>query len=201
MAELTAPLVLASASPRRREILDRLGLSFEVVPSEVVETGREGESPVDYVCRLSVEKADSVAAALAARAPAPFVLGADTTVVLGDEVLDKPQDDEEARSMIARLSGRQHSVVTGVSLVRSGVGRIETISVETLVTFRALTDATIDGYVASGEGRDKAGAYGIQGIGSGLVAHVNGCYFNVVGLPAAAVVSLLEGTGAVSRWP
>jgi len=142
-----------------------------------------------------------VAARLTERSLRPFILGADTTVVLGDEVLEKPRDDVESRSMIARLSGRAHRVITGVSIARVGEGVLSTIAAATEVRFRVLDDAEIDGYVRSGEGRDKAGAYGIQGLGSGLVAAVDGGYFNVVGLPAAEVVELLREVGALVRWP
>ncbi len=201
MAELAAPLILASASPRRREILTRLGLSFEVMPSEVPEVRGEGESPRDYVTRLSADKAGSVAGATGDRSPAPFVLGADTTVAIGDEVLEKPVDDPDATRIIRRLSGRAHRVITGVSVARAGEGVLRTIASETEVRFRGLSDAEVAAYVATGEGRDKAGAYGIQGLGSGLVTSLSGDYFNVVGLPASAVIQLLFEVGALARWP
>ncbi len=201
MAELAAPLVLASASPRRREILETLGLAFEVAPSDAPEVRAEGEAPRAYVERLSAEKAVAVARALEAREPSPFVLGADTTVVADGEVLEKPVDDADATRIIATLSGRSHRVITGVSVARAPDGVLRTIASETEVTFRALTEAEIAAYVASGEGRDKAGAYGIQGLGSGLVTSLVGDYFNVVGLPASAVVRLLFEVGALERWP
>jgi septum formation protein len=201
LAELAAPLILASASPRRREILETLGLVFEVVPSDVPEVHREGEAPRAYVERLSADKALHVARAGAGRRPAPFVLGADTTVVLGEEVLEKPEDDADATRIIARLSGQTHRVITAVSIARAGEGLLRTIASETEVTFRSLSDDEVAAYVASGEGRDKAGAYGIQGLGSGLVTALVGDYFNVVGLPASAVIQLLFEVGALARWP
>lgn len=201
MASQVAPLVLASASPRRRDILKTLGLSFEVKVSAVTEERRPGEGPEAYVRRLSTEKAADVLTALANAAPSPFVLGADTTVVIDGEVLDKPRDDAEARVMITRLSGTTHQVLTGVALGRVGRGVFGASVVRTNVRFRALETRTIDAYVASGEGRDKAGAYGIQGLGSGLVGAIEGSYFNVVGLPAAEVIVLLEDHGALRRWP
>jgi septum formation protein len=200
LAELAAPLILASASPRRREILETLGLTFEVLPSDVPEVRRPGEQPRDYVERLSADKALHVVRAREERRPTPFVLGADTTVVLGGEVLEKPRDDADAKRIIARLSGRTHRVITGVSVARAE-GLLRTIASETEVTFRALSEDEVTAYVASGEGRDKAGAYGIQGLGSGLVTALVGDYFNVVGLPASAVIQLLFEVGALSRWP
>ncbi len=201
MADQVAPLVLASASPRRREILETLGLSFDVKKSGILEERRPGEGPEAYVRRLSAEKVDDVLAKPGQGGPPPYVLGADTTVVVDGDILDKPRDDAEARGMIARLSGRGHRVLTGVALGRLGRGILGGIVVETTVYFRALEARTIDAYVASGEGRDKAGAYGIQGLGSGLVERIEGSYFNVVGLPAAEVLVLLENHGALGRWP
>lgn len=204
MADLSAPLILASASPRRREILETLGLVFEVRRSGIAEQRRRGEDPQDYVRRLSAEKAEDVVGRLEGAEGvegAPFVLGADTTVVVDRQVLDKPRDDSESRAMIERLSGRAHRVLTGVSLCRAGPGVLGSVVVATTVQFRSLEARTIEAYVASGEGRDKAGAYGIQGIGSGLVERIEGSYFNVVGLPAAEVVVLLEEHGALQQWP
>jgi septum formation protein len=199
--KLSAPLVLASASPRRREILTTLGLVFEVVPSTVVEVREVGETPEGYARRLSRDKATEVAERLSTRDPRPWVIAADTIVVDRGLVLEKPADDADARAMIARLSAREHEVVTAVALARAGEGPRETIAVTTEVRFRALSDAEIARYVATGEGRDKAGGYAVQGIGAGLVVGVFGSYFNVVGLPAADTIALLERNGALREWP
>lgn len=188
-------LVLASASPRRREILDTLGVSFEVCPSEAPEHARAGEAPEALAQRLAGEKASSIEAG-----PDAWVLGADTVVVVDDDVLGKPEDDAEARAMLARLAGRWHRVITGVALARDG-RVLEDLAVETRVRFAPMDAARIDRYVATGEGRDKAGAYAVQGIGAGLVARIEGSYLNVVGLPAAETIALLERHGALEEWP
>jgi septum formation protein len=189
-------IVLASASPRRREILSTLGIAFEVSASDVDETIREGERPLPHAARLAREKARAVSA----RAEDAFVLGADTIVVIGAEVLGKPESDAHARAMITRLSGTRHDVVTAVALVRGG-RVLEEIAVTTVVSMRALDAAAIDRYVASGEGRDKAGAYAAQGLASGIVERIEGSYTNVVGLPAAETAALLVKHGAIARWP
>lgn len=193
-------LVLASGSPRRREILGTLGLRFSVCPSAVEEQARPGEGPEPMARRLAREKALEVAERGEVEVGA-YVLGADTVVVVGDEVLGKPADDAEARAMLERLGGRWHRVVSGVALARQGEGAIEDLAVTTRVRFRPLDAGRIDRYVATGEGRDKAGAYAVQGIGSGLVDRIEGSYTNVVGLPAAETVALLERHGAVEAWP
>lgn len=188
-------LVLASASPRRREILATLGIAFDVDPSGASEDA-QGEAPEALARRLARDKALEVSA----RSGDRFVLGADTVVVEGGAVLGKPADDEDARAMIARLAGRWHEVVTGVALVRGGA-RLEDLAVTTRVHMLAMDEARIDRYVATGEGRDKAGAYAVQGIASGLCDRVEGSYSNVVGLPAAETVALLERHGALGAWP
>jgi len=199
-------LILASASPRRAELLRAAGFEFEVVAADVDEAVRDGESPATYVRRLAAEKSAAASAALKRCAPsnrpkvaqdfAPagtVVLGADTAVVVESAILGKPRDDADAAAMIRQLSGRRHDVLTGISLRRNGfeVGRVET----TVVEFVALSPADIDWYVASGEGRDKAGAYAIQGLASRFVRRIEGSYSNVVGLPVAAVVELLQRVG------
>ncbi len=194
-------LILASASPRRAELLRAAGYTFEVIVAEVDESVRPGESPSTYVRRLAAEKS---AAALAhvgsgfsrtreglpeGRPHEIVFLGADTTVVVDGEILGKPGDDADARRMLQRLSGKAHQVLTGVSL-RGGtleVGRVETTTVE----FRPLTDDEIAWYVASGEGRDKAGGYAIQGLASRFIPRIDGSYSNVVGLPVACVAEML----------
>jgi septum formation protein len=198
-------LILASASPRRADLLRAAGFTFETVVADVDEQPRAGESPSTYVRRLAAEKSAAVQAALRACATsdgAPvlvaqafrpahtIVLGADTTVVVDGDILGKPRDDEEAAAMLSRLSGRRHEVLTGIS-IRQGafeLGRVET----TAVWFAALTKEDIARYVASGEGRDKAGAYAIQGLASRFIPRIEGSYANVVGLPVAAVSELVR---------
>jgi septum formation protein len=201
VSELDAPLVLASASPRRREILQRLGIPFRVAPSRADETRRPGEAPDAYVRRAARAKAAEVAGRFRGEAPAPFVLAADTIVVLEGDVLGKPGDDHDAWAMIARLEGRAHFVTTAVALGRAGAGVLGDVAVTTRVIFRELSGSEIDGYVASGEGRDKAGAYAIQGLGAGLVQEIAGSYENVVGLPAVETLRLLREQGALLSWP
>jgi nucleoside triphosphate pyrophosphatase len=177
-------LILASVSPRRAELLRAAGYEFEIVVADVDERARGRETPADYVRRLAAEKSAAVQAADA------IVLGADTTVVVDGEILGKPRDDDEAAAMLRRLAGRRHDVLTGVS-IRHGaheVGRVES----TAVWFSVLTKEDIAWYVASGEGRDKAGAYAIQGLASRFIPRIDGSYANVVGLPVAAVAELLR---------
>ncbi len=189
-------LILASRSPRRRAILETLGVAHEVIASDADESARDGEAPAAMARRLAGDKALEVSR----RHPARFVLGADTIVVAGDEVLGKPVDDADARRMIAALAGAWHEVITGVALAREGA-LLEAVAVHTRVRFGALSAERVRRYVASGEGRDKAGAYAVQGLGAGLVERVEGSYANVVGLPAFETVALLERHGAVEAWP
>jgi len=187
-------LILASASPRRADLLRAAGFTFDTVVADVDEAVRLGESPALYVRRLAAEKS---AAALGGPAQAgrhdACVLAADTTVVVDNEILGKPHDDSEAAEMLRRLSGRRHEVLTGFSIRRNAfeVGRVET----TAVSFAALTPDEVAWYVGSGEGRDKAGGYAIQGLASRFVTRIDGSYSNVVGLPVAAVVELLTEAG------
>lgn len=197
-----AHLVLASGSPRRRAILDRLGLRFRVVVPHVEEERDEGESPEGFVRRVACDKAHAVAEHLFQREGSrPWVLGADTEVVLDGRPLGKPGSPEDARAMLASLAGRDHTVLTGFCITRRGGGE-EACHVEaTQVWFRDLEAAEIEAYVESGEPLDKAGAYGIQGLGCFLVDRLEGSYENVVGLPAAAVVKALLRLGALERFP
>lgn len=182
-------LILASKSPRRSELLRAAGIEFEVRGPNLPEEIRRGEWPHDYARRLAREKAQAIAIN---EPPGTLVLGADTIVLLENQILEKPKDAQDARRMLLLLSGRTHFVITGVCLVRAK-NTIEACEFEsTEVTFRILDDAEIADYVASGEPFDKAGAYGIQGLASKFVSRVNGCYFNVVGLPASRVYGLLK---------
>jgi septum formation protein len=194
---VSAPLVLASASPRRRELLDAAGFVFEVDVADVDETRHSGEPAGAYARRVALAKAQAVAA----RHPDAVVLGADTVVVLdrdgeAEEVLGKPVDDADAVRMLTGLSGRPHRVLTAVALVGRGTA-VDTIE-ETVVWMQALTPAEIVAYVESGEPRDKAGAYGIQGRASRFIPKIEGSYTNVVGLPIAAVDALLRRLTVVS---
>ena len=192
-------LILASSSPRRADLLRAAGYAFETIVAAVDESIRAGESPSVYVRRLAAEKSaaamDALKAGAMANPPAPLtsadvvVLGADTTVVVDGEILGKPRDDEEAAGMLRKLSGKRHEVLTGVSL-RHGpheVGRVET----TAVYVRPLSEEDLSWYAASGEGRDKAGAYALQGLASRFIPRIDGSYSNVVGLPVACLAELL----------
>jgi septum formation protein len=183
------PLILASASPRRRELLAQAGFTFEVRAADIDESRHAGEPPMDYVRRLALEKAQ----AIAARNPGAVVLGADTTVVLEGEVLNKPTDHADAERMLRLLSGRTHQVHTGLAVV-GGSGHQSHVET-TDVVFRAIAEDELAAYLASGDPMDKAGAYGIQGYAARWIPRIEGDYFNVVGLPLAVVVGLL---GAVS---
>lgn len=187
-------LVLASASARRSDILTTLGIRFEICPSDVEEVVRAGETPRELTRRLARAKALDVW-----RRTRGYVLGADTVVVVDSDVLGKPIDVGDAIEMLGRLSGGWHEVVTGVALAHEG--GVDDLAVVTRVRFRPLADDRIRRYAETGEGLDKAGAYAVQGIGSGLVEEIAGSYTNVVGLPAAQTVELLESCGVLEEWP
>lgn len=180
-------LILASASPRRREILTEGGILHTVRPQDIDETVYDGIEP-----RLMVQLLAASKAAKAAKAAGEVILGADTVVVLCGKVLGKPKDAAQAKEMLTMLSGKTHSVYTGVALLCSDDGRMLTHCEETRVTFRALSEAEILSYIATGEPMDKAGAYGIQGKGGALVEKTEGDFQNVVGLPLVAVKRLLR---------
>jgi septum formation protein len=194
-------LVLASGSPRRAELLKAAGFAFEIVVPDVDERIRPGESAEGYVRRLAADKSSAALVALeglasktvAGRTNDAVILGADTTVVVDGEILGKPRDDEDAAGMLRRLSGRRHDVMTGVSLRRGSkeVGRVAT----TAVFFAELGNEDVAWYIQSGEGRDKAGAYAVQGLASRFILRVDGLYSNVVGLPIRVVVELLAQLG------
>jgi len=192
-------LILASASPRRRELLAQVGFAFDVIPAHIPEEPLAGEVPEAYVMRLAGGKARAVFEAEATgnrvkgsekQAESIVVLGADTTVTLDGHILEKPRDAEDAKRMLRMLSGRTHRVITGVAVVDAGG---EQVAAETTaVWFAEMTEDEIAEYVASGEPMDKAGAYGIQGRAAKWIPRIEGCYFNVVGLPLALVARMLE---------
>jgi septum formation protein len=183
-------LILASGSPRRRELLAQAGFVFEVEAADVDETQREGEDAADYVRRLAEEKARAVFARRGGEDAGLIVLGADTSVVCDGEVLGKPADARDAERMLRRLSGRVHRVLTGVA-VATRAGVVSDV-VTTEVTFSEIAESEIEAYCATAEPLDKAGAYGIQGYAARWVPWIEGCYFNVMGLPIARVVGLIE---------
>jgi septum formation protein len=186
MKPLGRPLILASASPRRRELLTLAGFDFTIEPAHIDETIHPHESPKEYVQRLALEKAR----ALHARFPDAIVLGADTTVAFGNTVLNKPADARDARNMLLTLSDNVHEVHTGIAVVGEGILRLR---VETTRVYFAPIDPTdLETYIASGDPLDKAGAYGIQGFAARWIPRIEGDYFNVVGLPIAATVRLLR---------
>ncbi len=181
-------IVLASASPRRRELLGLLGLDFVIEDSGVPEETDPAESPAESAVRLAREKAEAVASRFADA----LVLGADTVVVAGREILGKPVDSEDARHMLQLLRNRWHFVITGIALVDSRNGSQEARFVETGVRMTDYSDSEIESYVKTGEPFDKAGSYAVQGLGGRLVARVEGCYTNVVGLPVCEVAEMLR---------
>jgi len=198
-------LILASSSPRRRELLAQVGYKFQVCPAHIPEDPLEGENPIAYVTRLAREKAETVFREMSLSGgnspdgpldgPSSIaVLGADTTVTLDNTILGKPRDAADAARILRQLSGRTHRVITGVALVTADGA--EVAAEATAVQFLTLSDEEIAAYIATGEPMDKAGAYGIQGHAARWIPRIEGCYFNVMGLPLALVCSLLEARGA-----
>lgn len=187
---MTAPrVVLASASPRRHELLNIIGIAHDVVPANIDESIRGGESPRKHAERLAREKASSVSG----RDSGVVAIGADTIVLLDKKILGKPANTVDAGTMLSLLSGREHTVVTAVAVAR---GRKVCSAVEEVtVKFRKLTNDEIDAYIATGEPMDKAGAYGIQGYGATIVERIEGDYFAVMGLPLVRLISLLAELG------
>ena len=181
-------IILASASPRRKEILQNTKLKFDIEKSDIEEVALENESPEDMVVRLAYEKAFDVAKRNTDR----LVIGADTIVALDDEVLGKPKDQKEAYQMIKRLSNKTHKVITGISLINLKENKIIKDYVVSLVTFKDLSEDSIKDYINTNESLDKAGAYGIQGYGALLVKNIQGDYFNIVGLPISRLSDLLK---------
>ncbi len=201
MIGASSPLGLGSNSPRRRALLETLGLPLVVIGVDVDESRREDEGAEAYLERVVSDKLCAVMADERGRG-ASAVLVADTVVLIDDDILGKPKDDDEARSMLSSLSGRSHQVRTRFALgLHGGARPIHVETVSTSVEFRALAPREIDRYVASGEGTDKAGAYAIQGIGSFAVRRIEGSYSNVVGLPVCEVVLALERAGLLGPFP
>lgn len=190
------PLILASASPRRKRLLEQIGLPFKCIPSQVDESG-SGPSPEDLSLSLAFKKASQVRAG---HGPA-WVLGADTVVVVDHRVLGKPGDEREACDMLRQLSGRKHRVVTGFAILPPCGPAAHSESVTTTVRVRRLNETEIRSYVSTGEPFGKAGGYAIQGIGAFMVEAISGSYSNVVGLPLCSLVTALLQTGALKRFP
>ncbi|HEY8465083.1 MAG TPA: Maf family protein [Bacillota bacterium] len=189
-------LILASASPRRAELLRQIGLNFKIVVSNVSEDlPPQTTTPEQLVVALALAKAK----AAADRVREGVIIGADTVVLLGNQVLGKPASPAEAATMLKALSGKRHQVFTGIAIFEPVTGKLATDYAMTEVVLRPLAPAEIQAYVATGEPLDKAGAYGIQGLGAVLVERIEGCYFNVVGLPLGKLVAMLQGFG-ISIW-
>lgn len=195
MSDPRPPLVLASGSPRRRDLLARAGVRFVVTPADIPEEQLPGEAPEAFALRLAREKATAVASRMGA-APPRWVLGADTIVVLGDDVLGKPRDAEHALALLTQLAGRTHRVVTAVALASSDGRAVRHRVVESRVSMRAAGEAELRAYVATGESLDKAGAYAAQGRGRLLIERIEGSETNVIGLPIDETLALLDGAPA-----
>jgi septum formation protein len=188
MVEMVPPLVLASQSPRRKELLEVLGLPFSIVLPEVDESPREGESPETYVVRVARDKALNVAS----RVKVSVVLSADTVVTIDGEILGKPRDAADAMAMLQKLSGRQHTVLTAVCVIDQLKGRTREGLERTRVWFRQMSDREIEDYIQRENLLDKAGAYAIQGFASVFIPKISGSYSNVMGLPLTLVYELLS---------
>jgi len=187
-------VVLASGSPRRRQLLELIGIEHEVQPANIDESVRPRETPARYAERLAREKASVIAS----RDPDRITIAADTTVVVNKKVLGKPENEEDARRMLSMLSGREHTVITAIAVARGR--KLRSAVEEVRVRFRRLREDEIDAYIATGEPMDKAGAYGIQGYGATIVECIEGDYFSVMGLPLARLVDLLRDLGVRYRF-
>lgn len=189
---IVRPLILASASPRRRELLAQAGVVFSVIPSGADEAVLAGEAPAEYALRVAAAKAHDVAN----KHPGHWVLGADTIVVVDNLILGKPKDTADGHRMLRLLSGRIHQVMTAFVLIAANGQTYQRQIVSTTVAFKSLTDEQIQEYLSTSEPFDKAGAYAVQGIGAALVERVEGSYSNVVGLPVDEVIAALRAAGA-----
>ncbi|MGE6667264.1 Maf family protein [Paenibacillus xylanexedens] len=189
------PIILASTSPRRKELIASLHLAFDVIPSHANEDTPPEWTPEQTVQELALRKALAVYRGLAGREQEAIIVGSDTVVVLDGEILGKPLDEADAERMLSRLQGRVHRVFTGVACIDAGNGQSLVHYRQTDVTMKELSDATIHAYVQTGEPSDKAGSYAIQGIGASLIDRIEGCYFNVVGLPLSLLSDMLDGFG------
>ncbi len=192
-------LVLASASPRRAELLGRIGLRLQIVPAEIDETPRPEEKPLEYARRMAGEKAQAVHARLPGELAAAPVLAADTIVVVDRRILGKPADAQDARAMLEQLAGRSHEVITAYRIQHREAAAERAVT--TTVKFRLLASEELAAYIESGEWQGKAGAYAIQGIAGLFAGEVRGSFTNVVGLPLAEVVADLRALGALAGWP
>lgn len=191
--ETLKPFILASNSPRRKDFLSELGLDFTIEVREIDESPRHSEDPVRYVERMARQKASAVAALF----PTQYIVAADTAVCLGETILGKPRDERDAVNMLMMLAGRAHVVRSGICLLNRQMEREQVVSVATEVFFTDFSEPVARSYVEEGESMDKAGAYGIQGKGAFLVRRISGSYTNVVGLPLAEVVELLQEDGII----
>lgn len=192
---MSPQLILASASPRRRELLDRAGVAFSIIPSQTTEEVLPGEIPEDYVWRIAKEKAHDVAT----QHPESWVLAADTIVTIDGLILGKPLNEADGSRMLHLLSGRSHHVMTAFVLLQTEQRKEIQQRVRSTVTFKSLTDDQIAAYLATGEPSDKAGAYAVQGLGADLVERVEGSYTNVVGLPMNEVLEVLKAVGIITQ--
>jgi len=188
---MSVRFILASSSPRRRELLGSIGLRFDIIPSEIPEQRGQAETPEEYVARLSREKARAVAE----KNPSRWVIAADTTVALDDHILEKPADAEDAKRMLAMIAGHTHVVYTGVTLKRLDQNYLDTHVATSEVRMLPMTAHDIEWYVKTGEPLDKAGAYAAQGVGGMFIDSIHGSYTNVVGLPLALLFQMLRKAG------
>jgi septum formation protein len=187
-------LILASASPRRIELLKAMGLDFKILPSGVEEEFLEGETPQNHVLRLSEKKAKAIMKIH----PDAWIIGADTIVVIHDEILGKPKTPNQAREMLGKLSGKSHRVFTGFTITRGKYNLLVKDVIESLVSFKVISDNEMDWYVNSEEPYDKAGGYAVQGMGAFLIKEIHGSYTNVIGLPLCEVITALKNLNAIT---
>ncbi|MER3447242.1 MAG: septum formation inhibitor Maf [Blastocatellia bacterium] len=195
--KIPSKIILASSSPRRKELLEKLGLKFDTIPSLIDEIPLPGESPEDFALRVSAEKALSVSRNLGDDS---VVIGADTIVVIEGEILGKPKDEKEAMAMLEKISGKEHRVITGFSIIKPKADILYRKFAESRVKIKILAPWEIEGYIKTGEPMDKAGAYGAQGIGAFMIEEIHGSYTNVVGLSLAQVVDVLTRLGVLKLF-